>query len=252
MLFRSGKFVTQSSANHRGLLTAGVLEAKGDFTILPGGAYNFAASGTHKVLLSGGGLQTVHLGVAQSYLNLLEIQKTAPDGLRFEGRLIASNLICHGYALPALEVAPVHWIVDQDLAIDGRLTLAGGTLDLAGKKLTVNGRLLQPGGSVYLGSGCLHVTGDYRLQAESGQGYTSGSGILAMAEPADYVRVDGEFVTQSVMPHLGFLTAGVLEVKGNFTQLGGSAYNFRATGAHKTLLGGPGDRKSTRLNSSHH
>jgi len=221
-------------------LTAGTMEVKGDFTELAGGAYNFAASGKHKVILSGDGLQIVHIGRSEAFLNLLEIRKTVPDGLRFEGRLIANNLICHGYALPAIEAAIVHWTVDQDLEIHGQLTLAGGVLDLAGKKLTVQGRLLQPGGSVYPGGGRLHVRGDYRLQTGSGGTYTAGSGILAMADPADHVLVDGEFVTQSAMPHLGLLTAGVLEVKGNFTQLGGSAYNFRASGAHKVLLSGTG------------
>ena len=230
-----GRFVTQSNCSHVNYLTAGVLEVKGDFTELAGGAYNFAASGTHKVLLSGEGLQTVQFGLRESYLNLLEIRKTAPDGLRFEGLLIVNNLICHGYTLPALKVAVTQWILDQDLVIDGQLTLTGGTLDLAGHELTIYGSLLQPSGTVYVHGGRLHVTGDYRLQTESGGTYTGGDGILKMTDATDYILVEGTFVIQSSV-YNNFLRAGVLEIKGDFMDVPYS--RFIASDAHKVLLSG--------------
>ncbi|MCI5151245.1 MAG: hypothetical protein D3916_17990, partial [Candidatus Electrothrix sp. MAN1_4] len=64
-----GDFVTDSDSDHEGYLVAGTLELKGDFiqqTTTGDGYKNFYTSGTHKVLLSGSGPQTVSFENAYS------------------------------------------------------------------------------------------------------------------------------------------------------------------------------------------
>ncbi len=91
------------------------------------------------------------------------------------------------------------------------------------------------------------VEGDYRLQQRlETEGYAESTGQLVMTNDADYVLVQGDFVMQSRRSHDGQLTAGVLEVKGDFTQLttsyAESRMNFLSTDAHKVLLSGQGQQ----------
>jgi len=89
------------------------------------------------------------------------------------------------------------------------------------------------------------VKGDYRIQtpgSEEGT-YTHSTGYLKMTNDADHIIVEGNFVTDSYVDHGNFLTAGVMEVKGNFTQkstvnLANANNNFKATGTHRVLLSG--------------
>ena len=64
-----------------------------------------------------------------------------------------------------------------------------------------------------------------------------------MTNDEDYVLVNGNFTTATSTNHNGQLTAGTLEVKGNFTQsivsqYDNSSYNFRPTDSHKVILSG--------------
>ena len=64
-----------------------------------------------------------------------------------------------------------------------------------------------------------------------------------MRNENDYVLVGGRFVTQSAHNHGAYLTAGTLEIKGDFNQFNHpsystSAYNYNATGSHRTILNG--------------
>ncbi|NLM11125.1 MAG: hypothetical protein GX213_10220 [Clostridiaceae bacterium] len=104
------------------------------------------------------------------------------------------------------------------------------------------------------------VEGNYRLQTENKLSdgtisYSGSSGYLRMIKTDDYVRVGRNFVTQSRYSHDGYLTAGILEVKGNFYQRYYSYYsNFYATGTHRTILSGTGlqnvnfERAESRFN----
>lgn len=120
--------------------------------------------------------------------------------------------------------------------------LSGGTLDLDGKTMYVSGDFLHTGGSLYLGSGKLVIFGDYRIVSEEGK--TAGSnGSLYMRDENGHLTVYGDFVTDSRSGHSGNLTAGILEVKGDFTQritVNGSSQNFYATDTHKVILSGTG------------
>ncbi|MCK4260873.1 MAG: hypothetical protein KAX49_17985 [Halanaerobiales bacterium] len=69
-----------------------------------------------------------------------------------------------------------------------------------------------------------------------------------MNDENDRINVDGNFIMDSVWSRNDRLTAGILEVKGDFTQKrsassSSSSYtNFRSTGTHKVVLSGTGDQ----------
>ncbi len=134
------------------------------------------------------------------------------------------------------------WVLNQDQTIVGDLELATGVLDLNGFKLSIEGRLIQSGGQVRANKGLLQVGRDYRIEAPcttTPAGFCASNGILEM-NGAGKVLVNGNFIVNS--REISKLTAGVLEIKGNFVQLindaENSRYSFAATGMHLTLLSG--------------
>lgn len=125
------------------------------------------------------------------------------------------------------------------------LYLNYATLDLNGHTLRIEGDLIQSDGALYVNGGQLYIAGDYRIQkkvveADGTIKYTGSDGKLKMINESDYVQVGGSFVTQSRYDYSQYLTAGVLEVKGDFIQKEylGSGDNFLATGTHKVVLSG--------------
>ena len=64
-----------------------------------------------------------------------------------------------------------------------------------------------------------------------------------MTNENDFVKVNGSFETDAVFSHDGCLTNGILEVKGNFTQMRNTT-NVYATGDHKVVFSG--DEKQTK------
>ena len=83
--------------------TAGILEIKGDFIqrkyYSPSGMAgneNFIATGTHQVLLSGTGLQTVSFSTPNSNrFNVLEVTNTSTEGVVFNTAVCVSVLFNH-------------------------------------------------------------------------------------------------------------------------------------------------------------
>jgi hypothetical protein len=250
----NGQFVTQtSSGNTSGsLLTAGVLEVRGDFTQKVGtssiGPYNFFASGTHKVLLSGAGLQTVSFeNPGASIFNVLENANASSAGVVFATPFNATTYLSDGNKVSSVTVSAMNWTLAGNDIVGGDLQLAGGALDLNGHTLTINGNLIQSGGVLTVNGGRLIVNGDYRIQTKNPDGtYAMSAGYLLMVNAADTVLVTGQFVTQTsaVSPTGALLNAGVLEIKGDFTQKVGAGnygpYDFAASGTHKVLLSGAG------------
>ncbi|HEY9061790.1 MAG TPA: fibronectin type III domain-containing protein [Pseudobacteroides sp.] len=244
-LLVKGSFFTQTYYNHDGYLTAGVLEVKGDFTEkVHYYRYNFKATGKHKVVLSGTGLQTVNFEAAESGFATLELNNNSLQGVKFATPINAVNFIRNACKVSFTNGDVTGWKLDKDETYDGDLYLAGETLDLNGHRLTVNGSLIQSGGTVYINGGQLTVTGDYRMQTASKAGngvisYSYGNGYLKMVNDIDYVKVEGSFITQSQYSHSGMLTAGTLEVKGDFIQKRQVANdNFKAGKSHKIILSG--------------
>ncbi len=86
-------------------LTAGTLELKGDFTQRTGYyGNNFYASGTHKVILSGEGLQTIFFAYTDSQFNVVEITKSIDTGYVFSNT--KWNELIENYDEPTPPTAP--------------------------------------------------------------------------------------------------------------------------------------------------
>jgi hypothetical protein len=66
---------------------------------------------------------------------------------------------------------------------------------------------------MYIDGGRLEVSGDYVLKNPSDYAYA----YINMTNEADYVKVGGSFTQHSYYSHEGLLTAGTMEVKGDFT-----------------------------------
>ncbi|MEN6314698.1 MAG: DUF1308 domain-containing protein [Clostridiaceae bacterium] len=247
-----GSFVMQSYQSHSSYLTTGTLEVKGDFTqkyyVSSESIYNFKATGTHRVILSGSSLQTINFEYpGRSFFNILEIQKVQGTGLSIPGSLPVNTLITNGYMLPTITLNNMNWKLNENEVVDGNLYIKSSTLDLNGYKLEVKSIVVQSSGTMKINGGRLEVIGDYRIQSENidGEGtvtYSGSNGYLQMTNEADYISVGGSFVMQSYQSHSSYLTAGTLEVKGDFTQKyyvsSESIYNFKATGTHRVILSG--------------
>jgi hypothetical protein len=245
-----GNFYTQGRYSHNGYLTNGVLEVKGDFTQrMYWGTDNFKATGEHRVILSGEGLQTVDFENAQSMFNILEIGNYSDDGVVFKMPLNASELITNGLKVTFPNGEALGRTLTEDETIEGDLYLAGDELNLDGYSLTIKGNLIQSGGTVNINGGTLTIEGDYRLQSMSvgndgTKTYGYSTGCLDMTDEADHVKVHGSFVTQSLHDHSTNLTDGILEIGGDFEQKRNVTYkNFSAGGNHKVILNG--DRLQT-------
>jgi hypothetical protein len=107
-----------------------------------------------------------------------------------------------------------------------------------------------------LGGGRLEITGDYLQQRDSdndGSYDASCNGQLNMANPVDYMLVMGkvQFWSRwqpSWTTYPNSLTAGTLEVKGDFIQKSAASSldnTFSASGTHLTLLSGTGTQAVT-------
>ena len=247
-----GDFTMDSGSDHEGSLTAGILELKGNFVQLwttGGTGYkHFYATGTHKVLLSGTGPQAVSFQNAHpshSHFNMLEI--TNPDPTKITFTPCWPAIVYSGGTSPLgnVNIGTVDFTLPMDMTIapsaGAALWFYGAKLDLNGHTLTVEGDIVQSGGELNVNGGTLIVKGNYRLEGREIDGaVTTSSGMLKMINEADHVLVEGDFTMDSGSDHEGSLTAGILELKGNFVQLwttGGTGYkNFYATGTHKVLL----------------
>ena len=244
-----GDFVTGSALNHSGQLTAGVLEIHGDFTQLnstgdPPAAWSFHASDAHRVRLAGTAPQRLQFNSpgGSSQFQTLEIATQSPisHGPSLNCVVLASN----GHPLTAgTRIEHMPFTLTEDLAVQGDLRLAGASLNLNGFTLNIQGRLIHSGGQFVVGGGRVETTDDYRLQTESGGGFTLSYGQLVMTHPNDHVVVGGSMVVDSTVNHTGLLTNGVLELRGDFSQINTSgdppgAYNFHASDSHRVVLTG--------------
>ena len=263
-----GDFAIYSSYDHRGSLTEGILEVKGNFTQRTQNSYNFYSERNHKVVLSGDSLQKVQFANTSSKINILEIKNTSNEGVEFisevivDGKIIntstpiinGENLCLKGSSFTDL----VTWGYDlsingnhtlnRDVIVEGNLYIKGGTLNLNGYSLNVGEDLIHSSGTLNVNGGQLFVEKNYRIQSKniSSNGvvtYTGSYAYLQMRNENDYVLVGGRFVIQSAHNHGAYLTAGTLEIKGDFNQFNHpsystSAYNYNATGSHRTILNG--------------
>ena len=232
-----GDFYTQSSQNSTGLLTDGVLELKGNFTQISGNgtSNNFQAEGKHQVKFTGDEKQIVKFN-NPSYSNfadaVFDYNKIQWDSDFYGWELKRDLILPGGITIKTLDVGSHTVTIKGDVTQSGDIYVDTGALN-------IEGNLLQTSGRMFTDSGKLTVNGDYRIQSpNSTNGYTYCSGKLIMTDAKAYVLVKGDFYTQSSQNSTGLLTDGVLELKGNFTQISGNGIsnNFKATQNHTTIL----------------
>ena len=250
-----GDFVMQSNVSHSGKLTAGTLEVGGDLIQLYANYYNLNTSGTHTIVLNGAEMQTVDIdNYNQSTINSLKITNTSSEGVTIDSYIyVTGNL--YNTETPVYNSEKIYmlntavfadntwnhnvrftedWTLGNDLYIGGMAVFNDSTFDLNGHTMTV--------GSVNLWSTTLKINGGQLLvngNFNFGSASSYSRGYLQMTNENDYVLVGGNFYDRAYYSQSGKLTAGVLEVKGNFTQVTASnQYNFYPTGTHKTILSG--------------
>ena len=119
----------------------------------------------------------------------------------------------------------------------------GATINLDGGILAVKGEVIQTGGTMNIDGGLLDIGGDYSIsnKYDSSGAVIHGTvyAILKMTDENDVVKVKGDFYTSSNNGHDGKLTAGIMQVGGDFTATGGASNNFYASESHKVILNGP-------------
>ena len=199
-------------------------------------------SGSHKTIFNGEGLQRIEVDNS-SYFASVEINNSSEEGVSFRDSYSINDLSRKGNKLSYDDMNGVFgWVLEENTVIDDDLVLLADTLDLNGYTLEIKGNLIQHQGTVYVNGGELIIHGDYRVQDEqtvNGQNnYISSSGKLKMTNDKDHVLVYGDFYFQSSNQHKELLTAGELELKGDFRQIEGVSHNFNPSGSHTVVFSG--------------
>lgn len=250
-LFVGGNLVLDYNSGLTTNITNGIIELQGDFLqniyfdsySLNTSKYDFVATGNNTLLLSGNRQQTIYISKETSGFQSVEVstlnRETETEGVYDFGEQIVSFSQYYNYESYESHSCPTNYgyteIETDTLAgntyIYGNGYLKSGTLDLDAYSLYVQGDFVQ-NGNVCMGTGKLCVLGDYRIQsAESTEEkiiYSATPAVVDSTENCN-VYVMGDFITESVMDHTGFLTNGTWHFYGNITQIGTEIQNF-ATG----------------------
>ncbi|MGN0612631.1 MAG: dockerin type I domain-containing protein [Porcipelethomonas sp.] len=234
-------------------ITAGVIELAGDFNDV-GTNYCMRSSGTAQFFLTGEKDQTVKIdyyptGSTNYHFANLTVNNADTRNIILKGFLDAKEIFCDGKLINITSSGGLFYNLKlrTPLNITGDLIICGDVIDLNGYQVTVNGNLYQHSGKILVNTGKLDVTGDYLLvQDQDSAVYSVSYGILSMTNDGDYVSVGGDFITKTNQNHKNYLTAGVLEIKGDFHQMAdGTTYAFPASGTHIAYLSGDGAQTVT-------
>ena len=233
----SGDFVIQTKVSEETYLTGGSLEIKGNITQL--GEIAFASSGDYTLILSGDKTQSLsgtREFAMENVINRNAVKVNCDTNIRLNGTftdegnsitsdayLIVQNTdqVLGGRYSGNLMVMEDSKL-ETDLAVAGKLEVQGA-LDLNGHKLTAEG--IHATNNITVSGGILTCVEDMTLD---------GHGMLIMQNEADYVLVGGDLYFNTYADHEGYLTAGTLELRGDFKQ--DKAANFKATENHTTIL----------------
>ena len=259
----AGDFITKAYNTHNNYLTAGILEVKGDFkqSYFYNSGDGFKASGTHKVILSGSAEQQVYFkNPYYSGFNILEINKSEGKTV-FTSPVWINTLTGTGKIDSSINLTYISTTIltnytiygdltiqngmlnlgEKSIRVEGNMSITGGTIDLNRGRLLVRGSVTQSNGTMFVNGGSLEINGDYKIQSGEGNDPLDDSkGYLKMTNENDYILVAGDFITKAYNTHNNYLTAGILEVKGNFKQsyFYNSGDGFKASGTHKVILSG--------------
>lgn len=226
-------------------LTAGCIECAGNITSTK---YPINSNDAFKMILTGKSDQTLNLNSypessADHHFATLDVRNSDSRKIILKDLLDAGELVCDGknVNLTSSGGKLVNAKLRCDVNVSGDLITTGNyhVIDLNGCNFTVDGNLYQRSGTILPNTGTLSVK-DYKIiNDEDSAVYSPSSGILKMVNSGDRVIVNGSFITYTNRSHEDFLTAGVLEIKGDFYQYGaGSKFAFPASGTHLTILSG--------------
>lgn len=227
------------------MLTSGCIECAGNITSTK---YPINSNDAFKMILTGKSDQTLNLNSypessADHHFATLDVRNSDSRKIILKDLLDAGELVCDGknVNLTSSGGKLVNVKLRCDVNVSGDLITTGNyhVIDLNGCNFTVDGNLYQRSGTILPNTGTLSVK-DYKIiNDEDSAVYSPSSGILKMVNSGDRVIVNGSFITYTNRSHEDFLTAGVLEIKGDFYQYGaGSKFAFPASGTHLTILSG--------------
>jgi len=235
------------------LLTAGTLNLRGSFSAGSSSFTSFAASGTHTTVLNGTISQAVSMAfpaAAQTRFQNLTVNNAA-------GVVFSSSIQVNGDVI----------MTSGNATGPGPVTLAGNLTDSSGSRwrptdttlsgsptilpflittnLTVTGDIFAPVSMELFGN--LMVSGagaslDFACRSWDIHGslLTTSSGVIVMRDVSDcspFVTVRGD-ATFNGGSTAGLLSAGTLDIDGNFSASTSSLTNFSASGNHVTRLSG--------------
>ena len=256
----AGNFVMQSSVSHANCLTNGVLKVGGDFSQLRGSSNNFSTSNNHTIILNGTSHQTINFyyGTSSAITNL-KISNSSEEGVTFKstirvkGKIYNTESVVNNseniYADSCTVFENNEW--NHNISFSGRITLSDN-LKIKGDvyirnevNLPSNSKyaISEEGfskdnpqnytfsveGSIYMLRGTLRINGGSLFIGNSvyfGALNSGKSGGIIMNNDKDYVLVNGNIYHHSSTNDNYSLSAGLLELKGNFEQYGDfSNYN---------------------------
>ncbi len=264
-----GNFLMQSTQSHENLLSAGTLMVAGDLKQISGGSeYNFYTSGTHTVVFNGLKKQTISIynsGMYYSRITNLKIENTSAEGVDvtsavyISGKLYNTDSIVTNsinLCITAMTEFPDgRWNYDANftgnktisscLEIGGSVYINSSLIlennasvdnDTDNYSLMVDGDIWLCSGLLNINKGKLYVGGDFNISSKN-KSYSGG--CLYMRNSEDYILVNGDVYVYSTRD--SELTAGTLEVKGDFTQKyygNNCRNNFYCRDNHKIILSG--------------
>lgn len=250
----TGSFTAGGSSSGASL-SAGKLVLRGGFAQLPTFSDNFSATGTHQTIFAGSTPQTLSFGnpgpATSHFANVafanpagvtLSSDFSATGGVTLTGNV---NGTAHGAILAGglADATASHWHVDTTSFIGGGalalpdsmsgiVAFAGAGVTLS-KAFKVNGALIIGAGTFTPSGHPLSVAGSSPLGSLS----LTGTGVLAMTNPADSVDVAGPFIAAGGSS-AGALTAGTLVLRNSFAQVANFANDFAPSGTHRVVFAG--------------
>lgn len=236
------------------LMNNGTLELKGGFTSTTNNKNTcFYQSVSGKTIFSGNAIQKVSIANAASSFGTIIIQNESREGVYFLGNTIqALEIDKRGNYVYCDGTGEWGWTLKEDTVLEGDLVIIGDELNLNGYTLTVNGNLFLNAGDININGGNLTVNGDFRIQSyNANKDYTFSKGSLIMTQPSDKVVVEGDFVSASSISSMGKLTAGTMELHGDFEQVnmpGANGSSFVSTQSHTVMMAGKRNQKISFAN----
>jgi len=261
-----GDFYWDNARNDTGWMTDGILELRGNFTQLStftkypdedNANEGFKPRGNHRVILSGSQEQRIYFTDAKGtdwqdcYFNILDSRNASTGGVVCVSEINTSQLSGRG-GYRNLNLLGGSITVADDFIVRGDMKVRAN-LDLNAQSVEVLGNMEHVSGILNVNGGRLLIRGDYRKQELLSDGtWQYGWEWLQMQNPNDYVLVEGDFYWDNARNDTGWMTDGILELRGDFTQLStftkypdedNANEGFKPRGNHSVILSGSQEQR---------